>query len=543
MTLCSMFDEQEQPEPACFTTRIAGMALHEQLEAFKIQDNSLRLSASRISALAGFHPFAHLPTLFRDLVYQGSIGHLLLLKDAKSLGLRIKSEEEILFDLADKAGTGTKQALKDALRVKAGSKILENTHAAESLKRKVLEEATMSNKLKKEELKQLKEGTRNWIDTSFGTQHEDQALDLYEKICGWEVRDRNLAIVALSFEKSENSEVYSPLDLPTVVAMDKAQHRVNHHELATEPIIIDEAKGKSNERTQIDRPSFFTIYGSVDGIRDELWCPPNQGTAHGGLDEDWQIRKIVVECKHRMHQAYHTPPLYDQIQTMTYCLMYETTEADIIQVVRTRKQKIKNHVKVVPAKGEENMITQYFQSPSKQKNCTESNLCATDSANEVQYSSLPPEDETTKLKSLPDHNNSTGIAPALLKISVEDHSYESSEISKVVTNKSTSPNSVVNISVSRISLDDPIMQHRSNWEKMILPRLRSFVNAVYSVRQNDSKRLLLLSCDSGDLSQSLEAWELLHQECPWLMECDTAYKREFKAQSASIESNDEHTDK
>ena len=81
----------------------------------------------------------------------------------------------------------------------------------------------------------------------------------------------------------------------------------------------------------------------------------------------------------------------------------------------------------------------------------------------------------------------------------------------------------INITVSRVSLHDPIMMHNHNWKYTVLPRLRSFVNAVYSIRRDDEKRYKLLVALSG--TDDKAPWEILHSECAWLRECDTAFCR------------------
>jgi hypothetical protein len=515
-----LIDENKQI--AC-QSDIIDMPLREELElelaAFKRRENSLRLSASRISALAGFHPFAHLPTLLRELVYQGRMGRILLLQDAKALGLSIQTDEDILLELAKKAGDETLRALRSALQVKEGQKVLENTQAAASLKRKVLEEATKSKKLKKEELNQLTEGTRSWVDTGFGTHHEEDALDLYEKQIGWEVRDRNAAIVSWPFDKLELVDRSSPVDdQPTVVAIGKAENRTNHASLASKPIVVDEEEERVENSRPVSRLPFFTICGSVDGIRDELWCPPNQGDAHDSLNEDWQLRTIIVECKHRMHRVYSTPPLYDQIQTTAYCLMYESTEADIVQVTRTIQQQPRPQIR-------ENGQQSVKNSGS---NGDDSMERSEDRASRSPAASL----HIIQLEGNPPAASSSSIVPGNY---LETNAGETPDIAPtktVVPPTKGSSKSVVNIAVSRISLDDPVMQHRSNWESVVLPRLRSFVDAVFAVRRDDGKRQSLLSCESGD--QSLDAWDILHHECPWLMDCDTAYHRELQALSKSM---------
>ena len=431
------------------------------VEDFRLKNHSLRLSASRISSLSGFHPYVHLPTLLRDLVYQG--GHLLLREDVKVLGLVLQTEEEILLNLAQQAGPETRRAVKSAIQVKKGATILETTQAAAGIKNNILEAAIKSKKLKPEQFKKLKEGTRSLVDTSFGTHHENDALNLYEKQCGWDVRDRNEAIVSWPFATTEVG-LYN-----SVEPMDVAKERSPYH------VFGDHEKAP-----------FFVICGSIDGIRDEIWYPPNQHVTDG-LEEEWDLRRVVVECKHRMHHAFSTPPLYDQIQTTVYCLMFDTTEADIVQVTRrTTESTTRPQTKLLDHK--ESQMPKVLPSAV---DCSETQHDST-------IASMNPSDNKRKArKHIPRKE------------------------------KKVKPKSVVDIAVSRLSLDDPIMQHRTNWESMILPRLRLFVEAVYSVRgDNKKRRSLLLACDIASQGP-LEAWDLLHQECPWLLDCDTAYHREL----------------
>jgi hypothetical protein len=84
--------------------------------------------------------------------------------------------------------------------------------------------------------------------------------------------------------------------------------------------------------------------------------------------------------------------------------------------------------------------------------------------------------------------------------------------------------------VDRISLDDPMYQHGRNWHDVILPRLHSFATAIYTIRQDDCKRYRLLQSCSDPLGQlEPDAWELLFEECKWLKDCDTAFRRERRS--------------
>jgi hypothetical protein len=116
----------------------------------------------------------------------------------------------------------------------------------------------------------------------------------------------------------------------------------------------------------------------------------------------------------------------------------------------------------------------------------------------------------------------------------------------IITDDAKPPPSLTMISASRISLDDPLWRHGMQWDQVILPRLCSFVQAVYEIRRNDDKRYRLLlavsspplmteeqeggsSSSSNLLSSTRDGWKVLFDECPWLLrDCSgTAYHRNY----------------
>ena len=127
------------------------------------------------------------------------------------------------MELAQKAGDSTAKALEAAIKVKTGTHVLENVKAAAMIKMKILEEAKKSMNLSAEELKRLEEGSRSYVDTGFGISHEDGALDLFERQCGWEVRDRNASIINWPFARSE--DVGCAAEEPTVAPLAQASAR------------------------------------------------------------------------------------------------------------------------------------------------------------------------------------------------------------------------------------------------------------------------------------------------------------------------------
>jgi hypothetical protein len=441
----------------------------------------LRISASNIAAITGYHPWKNLPELFLyDFVYQGTEGKLLMRKDASLLGLTIVDPDKVLEDLAKKAGTAAEAAFKDALCVKTGNKIVHDIQSAASVKNKVIKEA--KKKLSKAELRILEQGVRTAVDTGYGTAHENDALDLFEKQTGWPVEERNAEIRSWPFRLLDDDR-----DGPTVVPMRQASAvatspRPEEPESEDEkPCVVDLTcndsssdaseeminvdlcdKEESQRQDEQDAP-FFSIVGSIDGIREEL------APAEKDCDDDsWILRRVIVECKHRMQRLQPIPHLYDQIQAICYCFMYEVENADIVQVLRIQDRK--NEGK--PKSENINLTKQHLDSKSVSKD---------DNEKRAVYSK---EDKSSK----------------------ED-------------------NPKIMVQANRVSLDDPIMQHRQQWNQVILPRLRSFAEAVYRVRRDDDKRYRLLAslCDPSDDDQE-KAWKLLFTELPWLETCDTAFR-------------------
>ena len=477
---------------------------------FQYQNHSLRINVSELAACAGFHPYKCLPKLFLDHVYQGFDGQALLQHDAQLLGLRLVSEEDQWKDLAKKAGTETLHALQTALRVQRGEQKLESIQHAEALRTSVLQAARISNQLSTKELHVLQEGTRQSIHTGFGTAWEDEALDMYERQCGWPVEHRNSEVRVWDFGKDGR-----PLD----------QARTGRRCSPSIPILEDDADGsappsKRSKSQDVDDQSidlidltgdslimkstskegpfpFFSLRGAVDGIRDELITstlvnkeqpvdqPRNEEVAVecDDADEDsWGFRQVIVECKHRMHQLQPTPPLYEMIQATTYCLMYQTEAADLLQVLRIEPPKIQS-----------GRVTRNEQTDS----------VSTDT-------------------------HSTGVlsesAPTHLVSAVQHDLQKSQESGSASSMK---------ISVCRLTVDDPVFGHRQNWHAVVAPRLVEWTQGVYHVRSHDELRYRLLMALSTTEHME-EAWSVLYEKLDWLHDCDTSYRRDITTMGSSF---------
>lgn len=403
----------------------------------------------------------------------------------------------MLLNIATKAGKAVRESMKQALAVQKGKLVLKTNQEVKELKQRVLTEAKQqSDKLNTGELKMLEKGVVQLVYRGYGTFHEQEAIDLYEKKCGWEIRERNAVMMKWPFIRSEEvitnstAEEFIQVAGPTAVPLTSAtKSEINRNDQqrtkkrprpcnssgflpAIEQSTVIDAKAKTEGKTpsgdaEVLLPEilpFFCIYGSVDGIRDELWYDEKQYRSKEeeepistgqDYDDGWKLRQVIIECKHRMKASScrsSAPPLYDQIQAVVYCLMYETSEADIIEVFRSSNES---------------------------------------------------------------HNPKTSEA-----------------ITKdPKNNKNASATQHIDIVTSRVTLHDPLNRHRENWELVILPRLRMFVEAVYSIRSDDGKRYQLLSSIASMDDDA--SWRMIIDECPWLKDCDTAYSRSQSTQKSS----------
>lgn len=431
------------------------------LDRFQRERHSLRLSASNIAAIAGYHPWKEIQCLLLDLIYQGRRGKLLLERDCDNLCIEMVSEEKAFEDLAAKAGV----SVQGALDVKQGKRTVRNIQEASDIKESILKKAKLKNAA---EMRELTEGVRNVIDTSYGAHNEDQALNEYERIIGWPVTDRNAEIMIWEFDdEGQPGNVYplckreeavehvatgidgkskdiaaDPTPEPKQECLQSGQQEENGIQLKpTQPLsqqhdcrFLSDSKQQS---FQHNKP-YFCILGSIDGIREELISrKPTEED-----DDSFGTRKVIVECKHRMATLPKEPPLYDQIQAVVYMLMHDMDQADIVQVLRTKVTKKR------------------------------------------------------------DRRNTGEVTTQ------EEEKADTTRIS---------------VSVHRVALDDVTYRHRFHWENTILPRICQFVQTVYNFRKDDHQRYRLLLAVARKSAR--DAWKIVFEACPWFEACDTAFRR------------------
>jgi hypothetical protein len=557
---------------------------------FQYQHHSLSINASEVAVCAGCHEYKSVPELLMGHVYQGIGGQALLLHDARLLGLQLVSEEEQLLEIAAQAGQATTEALHQALQVKRGETKVESVEKAQAMRQHVVEQAKASQKLTKQQLVTLEEQTRYSIDTGCGHSWEDEALDRYERQCGWDVRRRNEELRIWNFERCdiEVIETYSedakdPTRLmpslrpagPAVPLPRKRKRKTSDEpgdsssdgredapiELTNEtekdlkrieatldqPVDADQASSSDTSSTAVatePAPAYFlSIKGMVDGIREEL--APGQKDL--GDDDSWILRNVIVECKHRMRSILSYPRFYECIQAVVYCQMYNAEEADIIQVLRKGNesgtvlvQSTNAEVyKVVVEKGTASLsdveVEMMDPEPMPTEMLPEKKRLLTDYFQRLPLKATETEliDDVMKENREEDAKDSNIVEK---KVDLKTEEIDETDVQKIAAIETTID---MEIAVNRISLNDQF-NHLHNWNMIILPRLRQWAEGVYRIRQSDELRYRLLS--SMAVLQSTEipeqrqrniqiAWDLAFEQCPFLRDGQSydCYRREMSA--------------
>jgi hypothetical protein len=527
--------------------------LYRCLRSFRDQSYGLRLSASHLAACVGLNPYSNLPELVLQLVYQGADGFLLQRNDARLLGIELVSNEEQLRSIATKGGEATRNAVETALLVQHQKKTLKTTDAVKQVHQRALQEARRSGKLSAQEIAVLGEGVRSAVFRGFGISHESAALDWYEaNYCGCPVTERNSETKLWKFARDDTD----PL-VPSAVPVDREgkglPRSVSEGEKDVEgsKLQVVASEGESDRASaavssQVAEP-LFVIAGKIDGVREEMAPASHLSSGGGGggvndddnTDDGWMMRRVLVECKHRIRALRSCIPVYEVVQATAYCYMFDAEVADLVQVLR--KARATSHKRSKPSgdshteeskKSETCDIRNYFKrAGSKEDKCIEekedapsAGAAAAVSSEPSQKPPLVTEHASTTESSCDDAKTSPISRPEQESDAAQDPKKEP-DTSKI---EKTADESDLCMNVIRLDLDDPVWQPRMLWHSLVLPRLRSFVEAVYAIRRDDSKRYQLLQAvaiANGDGALLEPAWSMLHHECPWLVDCDTAFYR------------------
>lgn len=432
----------------------------------------------------GFHPYASLPQKFMDLIYSGSIGNQLLHRDASLLGLKIVSEMDILRDLISK-GTNKDTKALEAL-TKTITQIPESTSDAKNTKAKfekdVIEKAKKN--LSRKETQFIRKTTRKFIDTGFGTHHENEALDQYEKQIGWDVYSRNEDFLEWPFLEIDNTTCVKPM----IKRARKSQYLQSKEDTEkkkqkstgddSSPTMIDltletETKVESvnSDNSSSEPKPFFYLIGKIDGIRDEPCFESDDNEEENG-DEfgNMSLSQILIECKHRLNRISNPPPLYDQIQAVCYCLMLGFDKAEILQVLR----------KDIMTESGDNSAAQVGNEKKKQ-------------------------------------NMTISVSTVLLT----DHYNHEKNFYDIVIPRLYS----IVKAVYSIRCNDDLRY------KFLLSTLNNDAREESESDNEENEEESNTFTEKISNSEPHEAWNIIIELCPWLNSCDTAYYREIQNKS------------
>ena len=156
--------------------------------------HAVRISASKIAAVCGYHPWADAEETFVAHLYQDAA---LLALDAASLGVHLYSEEQQLEELV--AALGRREpAAAAALTALLGSRGAPSQQQTVAEVQRVTAEAralvaatAARGALPPPAAAALDGRLRSAFNTSFGEAHEAEAVRLYERQTGCEVRESN----------------------------------------------------------------------------------------------------------------------------------------------------------------------------------------------------------------------------------------------------------------------------------------------------------------------------------------------------------------
>ena len=239
------------------------------LEQFRSSPTYCRIPASSVAALCGLNPFSNLPQLLFDLVYQTYLGQLLLQMDATALGLQVvgaEYERESMLKTASAASNETKDLVKSALELSDGKRKVDSLEEVQSLQKKIEVQATKAHaagKLSKKQVANLVDQTRGHISTGFGTSHEDEALDIYEKRMGCTVRERNECFFEWRFRRRDAENPNGVTAEPIGDATRKASQRLAPAE--QEGGVKEETKPVGGAEGEREKPFFRIVSVIADG--------------------------------------------------------------------------------------------------------------------------------------------------------------------------------------------------------------------------------------------------------------------------------------
>lgn len=516
----------------------------------------LRISCSDIAAATGFHPWAKLDELFEKYLYQDL--DELLVQDAENLDTEFLTTEQEVQKILQKIDAQEKGALNELdAATKDGSVLNNNSKAEEMIKQiqELMKSSGVLNKISTTELKLVENEFRGRVRKNYGINCENKSLDKYEEIIGFPVGDRNLEIIKMKVMpldegssgggrisravtmKQEEEETEASVDAFSVLLNGSRKLSQDQAQAAQQ--------GGIKRRRTVTKPSFLLV-GRVDGISHQLDLRNDDPT-------QWnRALRVVVEMKSRVRGISSPPPLYEQIQLVSYMIMLECDCGDLVQAVArasipSREERVETTVTTSTIEGDGSSTTAMSVSTSHvsvtvQEGCSSegcgSEGCSgafttvssattttvsarqaggsqTTVASTMQFSvgcSITADDESHR-KSNNSVGSSAGGVINELSVEVDQQSQpqppQQTRPSRPRRTDATTLYAEEDFQVNRVMLDGPPFYHRKYWDIVVMPRLRTFRDAVYTMRCDDALRYAYL------MSTTEAKLQMLQNLCPY----------------------------
>lgn len=320
------------------------------MSELKIQQ-VLRISCSDIAAVCGFNPWSKMDALFEKYLYQ-DLPELMEM-DAQNLDTEFITIEQQISGILDKLDEDDKRQLKLLDCDVLNSDLLNNNAKAEEFLAQVkllMDNKKVVDKLNRDELKVIADEYRGRIRRNYGIHCEHKLLDRYEEHCGFPVTERNLQSIKMVVMPLENSGVKksmssfavdhrlynSSTEVPTPLSSSSnssSSGSIRMRDAFSELLMASkrssaecklQALSDKRKRRKGDssRTPSFVLVGRVDGISHQLDTSSEDATL-------WRSVKVVVEMKSRVKRVAPTPPLYEQIQLVSYMTILDCSCGDL----------------------------------------------------------------------------------------------------------------------------------------------------------------------------------------------------------------------
>jgi hypothetical protein len=426
-----------------------------------------------------------------------------------------------MLTLGAAASIQTKQLIQQVLEVSSGTRKLESVDEVQLIQKKIAtqaKDAQKAGRMSQKQVDALIEASRGHVSTGFGTCHEDAALDIYEKRVGCSVRERNEDLMEWRFDRVD---VHNGETGVSAVPIGKAKRRRGWM------AFMQEQTKQQAEQLESGHKIEPTVLKS--------------NTKQSEPEQSNQVHVLTNEA--------------NTVKTESIETLHDTNDVSDLTAEKEPEPSLddtpkKPFFKIVGAV--DGIRDEIYEEPLATKLEKTSEFSDNEVEHDTQHDEFSDDDHNIILRPIvvecKHRMKKAQIPPPLYDqiqtcIYCQMHETEEADLIQVVRNQMKKPHQKehnakvsdndnhIEVTISRISLNDPIHNHKYHWKATLLPRLASFVDAVYNIRKDDSKRyrmlIALVTCENedADMDAEKEAWNILLEECPWLKHCDTAFGR------------------